>query len=264
MGQKNELVKVFNFNENQPLQVESIQGQPFFVAKDICDILGLDHVHKATRRLDDDEKLNGKIFRSGQSRNVLMVNESGLYALIMRSSKPEAKKFRKWVTSEVLPAIRQNGHYGVDPDVDPRIEGLEKGITALMEAVGKLANAITSTHNQIDGQTNKSKKNATDVRVIDARHIAFDFVTMLDANIRHIIVEDKDWYSLNDILTNMRVRTGSTQTARKLGPEMACKIWIYGNTHPAWFCSKAGARIIMAGSRKLRSNGFFDEKGGRS
>lgn len=260
MEQKNEVVKVFNFNENQPLQVEVINQEAFFVAKDVCDILGLEHVHKATKRLDEDERLTGKIFRSGQLRNLLMVNESGLYALIMRSSKPEAKRFRKWVTSEVLPAIRQYGHYGGNPDVDRRIDGLEKVMNALMESVENLANAMSANHQE---QDRNSAKKTIDNRVIDARHKAFDFVDMFNANIRHIVIDDKDWYSMNDILTNMRVRTSSGQTARKLGPDMTRKIWIYGNTHPAWFCSKAGVNIILAGSRKLRSNGYFNREGGQ-
>lgn len=253
------MVKVFTYNE-KPLQVEMIQGQPFFVAKDICDILRLEHAHKATKNLDDDEKLTGKIFRSGQSRNVLMLNESGLYALIMRSNKPEAKKFRKWVTSEVLPAIRKNGHYGASPEIDRRIDGLEHGLTTLMEAVTNLANAI-ATEKKGPEISQKRQEKKKDVSVIDARHKAFDFVAMLGANIRHIVIDDKDWYSMNDILTNMRVRTSSCNTARKLGPDMTCKIWIFGNTHPAWFVSKEGAKIVMAGSRKLRSN---NEKGGQS
>ncbi|MBQ8692488.1 MAG: Bro-N domain-containing protein, partial [Synergistaceae bacterium] len=65
-----------------------------------------------TRNLDEDEKLVQKFFVAGQNRDVITINESGLYALIMRSNKPEAKKFRKWVTSEVLPEIRRTGLSG--------------------------------------------------------------------------------------------------------------------------------------------------------
>lgn len=88
-----------------------IENEPWMVAKDVCDILELPNVSMALSKLDSDEKLTSKILMSGQNRKMWLVNESGLYALILRSNKPEAKIFRKWVTSEVLPAIRKQGYY---------------------------------------------------------------------------------------------------------------------------------------------------------
>ena len=88
-------------------------GNAWFVAKDVCDVLGLTDTSKTCERLDDDEKLVRKLFVSGQKRDVLLVNESGLYALIFTSNKPEAKRFRKWITSEVLPQIRKTGSYSM-------------------------------------------------------------------------------------------------------------------------------------------------------
>tara|TARA_R110002012_G_scaffold94083_1_gene227961 strand:+ start:380 stop:1060 length:681 start_codon:yes stop_codon:yes gene_type:complete len=89
-----------------------IDSDPWFVAKDVCDILDMSDTEVALRKLDEDEKLTRKIYGSGQNRKMRCVSESGLYALIMRSNKPEAKNFRKWVTAEVLPALRKHGHYG--------------------------------------------------------------------------------------------------------------------------------------------------------
>lgn len=104
----------FRFNaSSQDLTSILVENEPFFVAKDICNILELDNVTNALSKLDSDEKLTLKILRSGQNRNVNCVSESGLYALIMRSNKPEAKAFRKWVTKEVLPSIRKKGFYAV-------------------------------------------------------------------------------------------------------------------------------------------------------
>jgi anti-repressor protein len=103
-------LQAFNF-EGKQTRIVMIDGAPWWVAKDVCSILGLGDVNKATERLDEDEKLVRKIFVSGQNRDMITVNESGLYALIIRSNKPEAKKFRKWVTSEVLPVIRKHGAY---------------------------------------------------------------------------------------------------------------------------------------------------------
>lgn len=88
-----------------------ISNEPYFIAKDVCKALDLPNTTMALSKLDDDEKLTSKVLMSGQKRKVWLVNESGLYNLIFRSYKPEAKAFRKWVTSEVLPAIRKRGYY---------------------------------------------------------------------------------------------------------------------------------------------------------
>ena len=101
------------------------KGEVWFVAKDVCNALGYNNVAMALQKLDNDEKLISKIFISGQKRDVWMINESGLYALILRSNKPGAKKFRKWVTSEVLPALRKYGTYSLPKKVNLR-EMLEK------------------------------------------------------------------------------------------------------------------------------------------
>jgi prophage antirepressor-like protein len=87
-------------------------GNPGCVAKDVCDVLGLDNVRRALDRLDGDEFTTSKLIDSiGREQETYVVNESGLYSLIMTSRKPEAKAFRKWVTSEVLPSIRKTGAY---------------------------------------------------------------------------------------------------------------------------------------------------------
>lgn len=104
--------KIFVFNENDKgVQVEMINNEPWFVAKDICDILEIENATVSLRNLDGDEKLPYVVLRAGQNREVNLVNESGLYNLIFQSRKPQAKAFRKWVTSEVLPAIRKTGFY---------------------------------------------------------------------------------------------------------------------------------------------------------
>lgn len=105
-------VAIFQHPQFGEIRTQSVSDEPWFCAKDICDALNF----KATtdvmlRKLDDDEKLTRKIYASGQNRDMLFVNESGLYNLIFRSNKPEAKAFRKWVTGEVLPAIRRTGSY---------------------------------------------------------------------------------------------------------------------------------------------------------
>lgn len=116
-NQKNEagnlLPKAFVFNAtNQTIRVEFIESEPWFICRDILNVLGIGKdTGDALQRLDDDEKLTRLITDSGQGRQMWLVNESGLYNLIFQSRKPEAKAFRKWVTSEVLPSIRRSGKY---------------------------------------------------------------------------------------------------------------------------------------------------------
>lgn len=104
---------VFKFEGTREVRTVIKDGEPWFVAKDICDILGIQNTSDAVRNLDDDELVSEKAISGGQVREMLCVSESGLYALVMRSNKPQAKAFRKWVTSEVLPAIRKTGQYTV-------------------------------------------------------------------------------------------------------------------------------------------------------
>jgi prophage antirepressor-like protein len=114
------------------------EGEDFlFCAKDVCDILDLTHTTNALQSLDDDEKLNVKILHSGQHREMLCVTESGLYALIIRSNKPAARNFRKWITSEVLPSLRKYGVYSVDRKVMDRAEkrAEEKAVKLLLREI---------------------------------------------------------------------------------------------------------------------------------
>lgn len=97
-----------------------MQGDdPWFVAKDVCDALGLTTANLA-RDLDGDEKGSIKLMTPGGLQLVTLISESGLYSLILRSRKPEAKAFKKWVTAEVPPSIRKTGGYIVaSPDESP-------------------------------------------------------------------------------------------------------------------------------------------------
>ena len=105
----NEL-QVFNYNGNKVRTIQK-DGEPWWVLKDVCEVLGLSSPHKVFDRLDEDEKGRNQIPTPGGEQEMTVVNESGLYNVILRSDKPEAKPFRKWVTSEVLPSIRKHGAY---------------------------------------------------------------------------------------------------------------------------------------------------------
>lgn len=103
-------LQIFNYNTHLVRTVER-DGEPWFVLKDVCEVLGISNSRAAADRLDDDEKGVSLIDTLGGTQNLTVINESGLYNVILRSDKPEAKPFRRWVTSEVLPSIRRTGGY---------------------------------------------------------------------------------------------------------------------------------------------------------
>ena len=106
-------IKIFKnemFGEIRTLVNE--KGETFFVGKDVADALGYTNTPKAIRdHVDDDDKLTERFVLSGQARSVVIINESGLYALVLSSKLPQAREFKRWVTAEVLPQIRQTGGY---------------------------------------------------------------------------------------------------------------------------------------------------------
>lgn len=108
----NEL-QIFNFKENE-VRTLLIDDEPYFVGKDVADILGYQNGSRdVNRHVDDEDKLMHQISASGQNRNMTIINESGLYSLVLSSKLPQAKEFKRWVTKEVLPSIRKTGGYKV-------------------------------------------------------------------------------------------------------------------------------------------------------
>lgn len=103
-------IQIFNYQSNEVRTVE-MDGEPWFVLKDVCNILGISKYRDTAARLDADERGSVEVDTLGGTQQVIAVNESGLYHVILRSDKPEAAPFRKWVTSDVLPNIRKHGAY---------------------------------------------------------------------------------------------------------------------------------------------------------
>ncbi len=102
----------FNFNGSAVRTLKDANGEPWFVAKDVCDVLDLGNTGQALNSLDSDEK-NSITINDGNPGNPTktIISESGMYSLVLRSRKPEAKAFKRWITSEVLPSIRKHGGY---------------------------------------------------------------------------------------------------------------------------------------------------------
>ena len=109
--------EIFNFH-GQEVRTVIFDNEPWFVAKDVADILGYQNGSRdINRHVDEDDKLTSQVATAGQMRNQTVINESGLYSLILSSKLPQAKEFKRWVTSEVLPAIRKQGGF-IREDLD--------------------------------------------------------------------------------------------------------------------------------------------------
>ena len=152
----NELM-IFNYNNNEVRTIEK-DGEPWFVLRDVCQVLGISHVKDTADRLDLDEVGQTEVIDSlGRKQNATIINESGLYNVILRSDKPEAKPFRKWVTSEVLPSIRKHGAYMTPETLEAALlspDTIIKIATALKEEQDKrkaleVANSSLTVDNQI-------------------------------------------------------------------------------------------------------------------
>ena len=107
-------LQIFNNTEFGEIRTMTIDNEPWFVGKDVAEVLGYTNPQKAVRdHIDDEDKTVNDLFSVNGTKGVL-INESGLYSLILSSKLPKAKEFKRWVTSEVLPAIRKHGVYAVD------------------------------------------------------------------------------------------------------------------------------------------------------
>lgn len=145
----NEL-QVFTYND-APLRTMERDGEMWWVLKDVCGVLGIVKPENVAARLDEDEKGTCLIGTPGGKQNMTVINEPGLYNVILRSDKPEAKAFKRWVTHEVLPAIRAKGAYAAQPpmsqaqllaaqaqvlvDMEQRMDAMQGQTQALAEKV---------------------------------------------------------------------------------------------------------------------------------
>lgn len=157
-----------------------IKGEPWFVAKDVCDILELTNSRKATAGLDDEEKGVTISDTPGGQQSLTIINESGLYSLIMQSRKPKAKAFKKWVTSEVLPSIRKYGYY-ISPTAQlsrkernaierSYLKALGKYITE--EDIYKVSKKVRCSDSHVRSVLNGFHRNNDVMRVLQARALA--------------------------------------------------------------------------------------------
>lgn len=220
--QQTAALQIFHFggNEGTPFRVQVINDEPYFVGKDLCQILGFSKYRDVLANLDEDEKVSISVDTNRGPRSMTAVNESGFYHLVFKSSHPKAAEFRRKVTMEVLPTLRRTGRYEVKP-------------------------------------RRWSQRYERPKEFLDLRSEPYEQKMLNGYAVRVVTHEDVEWYSVADILRSMQVGTSAFQTAASLNAsnrELARKIHIFGNTHPAWFTTITGLRLIMSGSRYLLSN----------
>ncbi len=153
----NKQVETFEFNGTAPVRVISGEdGEPWFVAKDVCDILGIatNHLREEGRGLDSDEVASLPNWE-GKGSAPLIINEPGLYKLIMRSRKPEAREFQRWVTHEVLPSIRKHGGYMLGQERMTPEQMLAASIRWLESRIREQEETIASQSAQLEEQKPK-------------------------------------------------------------------------------------------------------------
>lgn len=165
----NEL-KIFENPAFGKVRIIQQNGEPWFIGKDVAEILGYSNTPKAIRdHVDDEDKLAERIVLSGQNREVAIINESGLYSLILSSKMPKAKEFKRWVTAEVLPAIRKTGGY---------IAGSEKMSDAELMAKAVLVAQVT-----IKERDARIKELESDTQRMKPKEIFADAVSASDQTI---------------------------------------------------------------------------------
>lgn len=226
-------LQIFNYEQKQIRTVVDRNGETLFVAKDVCDALGLSNTSQALGRIELEDKDNIILDDvTGRNRKMLAVTESGLYALIFESQKAEAKKFKKWVTGDVLPKIRKTGSY-VAQNVVP-FEVLERETSAAL----RLASTFGFEGNQAKLSAAKAMK----------EYYKIDVQSLIGAT--HLVSESQE---AELTPTELGKRVGlSAQAINKLLAEKG----LQEKTEDKWIATNKGKRFaIVLDTGKKHSNG---------
>lgn len=185
---------------DQPVRVVTIDGEPWFVAADVARILGHSEAAAMTRTLDDDEKGLHTVQTPGGDQALSIVSESGLYSAILRSRLAQARPFRRWVTSEVLPQIRKTGSYSATPQLSE-------------DQIVQQALAITAA---------RVEKLTAQLAIAQPKAAAFD--RWLSSNVHYGVAEVAQ--ALHDL--------GASMGRNRLFADMAARGWIYRDPRGDW------------------------------
>ena len=164
----------FKFENGLSVRIPLVENETsWFIASDVCEILGLVDTRRAVERLDEDERKKEKIASGGQLREFWLINEFGLYQLILSSEKPEAKLFKRWITHKVLPALRMNGKY-----TQEQANNRETIIQRKIREIEGFETSIKDTKNTLNDFTKKLIQSQVDLKLIlkaDISQMEMDF-----------------------------------------------------------------------------------------
>lgn len=159
-------LQIFIYGGDQLRTIQRSDGL-WWVLRDVCQVLGMSNPAMVAQRLDEDEKGVSQIYTPGGTQNLTIINEPGLYAVILRSDKPEAKQFKRWVTHEVLPSIRKTGAYGIPPERLAHINDIQQRLDEWRELTEDLerctadacqkARKIRGQYDQLRAQRDKCR-----------------------------------------------------------------------------------------------------------
>lgn len=180
------------------VRVVEIDSSPWFVAGDVCAALGISRTDDGVGRLDRDEKGAASIRTPGGDQQMTVINESGLYSLILGSRKPEAKAFKKWVTSEVLPAIRKNGQYVAPSPIEKQAGHQQPGYEANIGS-----SKIAAVRNEIHRAADRTGMSIT--AVARELQVLFGFSTCAD-------IKDADFA---EVIASLRIMRGDHEQWKK-------------------------------------------------
>ena len=221
----NSELQTFNFNNALMRTLTGENGDPWFVLKDCMSILGLSNPTETVKMFDDDEFSTTEVIDSiGRRQQTYIISEAGLYGLVLKSRKPEAKEFKRWVTHEVLPSIRKHGIYATNTTIDQILADPDFGIRLLTDLKEERAKRIEA-ENQIKELEPKAK-------ALD------DFTNVPDA----LLVRDAA-----KLLSN----AGTPISEKELREWLSSHDWIYRHAGTWWAAServKAG-HLVMVESR---------------
>lgn len=212
-------IKIFENEEFGKVRTVIKDGEPWFVLADICKVLEISNSRMVAGRLDAEELMSVKLTSGGQRREMTAVSESGLYAVILRSDKPQAKPFRKWVTTEILPTIRKTGGYVANEDmfIENYLPFLEEPYQNLfrlqMTAINKLnerirhdqplvefANQVSNTDNLID--MNAMAKLAVEENIPIGRNRLFRWLReneiLMSGNLPYQKYIDREYFAVKE------------------------------------------------------------------
>ena len=200
-------ILVFRYKSSEVRTVE-LNGEPWFVLKDVCAVLGISHITDTAKRMDEDEVGQTEVTDSmGRKQSTYVINESGLYNVILRSDKPEAKPFRKWVTSEVLPSIRKTGSYTM-----PKLSKEMQALFLLDDRTQKQEARLTALENTmtVDYGQQQTLKKAVGRVVVEALG-GKTAPAYIDPHVRGKLFSEcnrdvQDWFRVNSVCNVPRKR----------------------------------------------------------